>query len=249
MRLAQDFLVGIPVLRFSDRLTKARQILRDDRFRELYVIDDKKRLIGYIDITDGLRITSTKSDVIVEGFVRDAAEVHRQDTVEQVTQEICTARTDSAVVIGNGRQVEGAVLLSDLFPAIISGNELRGTVSDRMSRPVVVVKDTDTVQQVYTMMMESGYTAFPVISKRKLAGIISRRDLIARGSVRTALTHASRTPIGGLMQKNVVTTEPDEPVSSAATLLVRHDVSRLPVVNGGQVVGILGRHDALAAVT
>ena len=43
MKTAQDFLIEIPVLKVSDGLTNARQILRDDRFREVYVIDAKKK--------------------------------------------------------------------------------------------------------------------------------------------------------------------------------------------------------------
>ena len=44
MKTAQDFIVEIPVLKPGDQITKARQILRDDRFREVYVVDAKKTL-------------------------------------------------------------------------------------------------------------------------------------------------------------------------------------------------------------
>ena len=65
MKTAQDFILEIPVLKPSDQITKARQILRDDRFREVYIVDAKKNLLGYIDITDGLRVTATKSNVTI----------------------------------------------------------------------------------------------------------------------------------------------------------------------------------------
>ena len=73
MKCAQDFMIEVPVLKFDDQITKARQILRDDGFREVYVTDAKKALLGYIDITDALRVTATKSNVTVEGYVKDAA--------------------------------------------------------------------------------------------------------------------------------------------------------------------------------
>ena len=60
MKTAQDFILEIPVLKNNDQITKARQILRDGRFREVYVVDGKKTLLGYIDLTDGLRVTATK---------------------------------------------------------------------------------------------------------------------------------------------------------------------------------------------
>jgi len=248
MKLAQDFLIEIPVLRFCDRLTRARQILRDDRFREIYIVDERSRLIGYIDITDALRVIATRSDVTVEGFAKDAAEVKREDTVEDAARAIRSAGTDSAVVVDQGRSVIGSVLLSDIFPVILSRHELRGTVGDYMSRKVVLANATDSVQHIYALMLESGFSAFPVIARKKLVGIISRRDLIAGGRVRTAITHAAQIPVSDLMKKNVVTTSPDEAIGTAAHLLIEHDVSRLPVIENGHVVGILGRHDALAAL-
>lgn len=248
MKLAQDFLVEIPVLRFDDRLTKARQILRDDRFREVYVVDAKKKLIGYIDISDGLRVTATKSDVTIEGFVKDAARVRRGDPVEKVAKEIRRFHTDSAAVVDTTGHIGGGVLLSDLFPVVISRHELTGMVSDHMSRPAVAVQADSTVQQVFALMTESGFTAFPVMKKKKLVGIISRRDLLSAGRVRSRLANASRTSVEDLMEKTVVTVGPDETISAAADLLVRHDVSRLPVVQNGSVIGILGRHDALAGL-
>ena len=248
MKLAQDFLIEIPVLRFSDRLTRARQILRDGRLREVYVVDDKKKLVGYVDITDGLRVTATKSDVTVEGFVKDAAEVCREETLENIAREIRRVRTDSAAVIDRERHVIGGVLLSDLFPVLISRHDLHGTVRDYMSTGIVVAQATDPIRHIYTLIMESGYSAFPVVKNRKLVGIISRRDLIAGGRVRTTLSHAPHHPVERLMEKEVITIAPDEAVSTAADLLVRYDVSRLPVIEGGVVAGIFDRHDALAGL-
>ncbi|HOX34081.1 MAG TPA: CBS domain-containing protein [Methanoregulaceae archaeon] len=248
MRRAQDFLVEIPVLRFNDRLTKARQVLRDDRYREAYITDDRGRLIGYIDITDALRLTATKSDVTVEGFVKDAAEAGREDPVEGIARAMRDAGTDSAAVIDEERRITGGVLLSDIFPVILSCNKLRGLVEDYMTRNVVVAQADDPVPRIHALMLEHGYTAFPVMRKKKLVGIISRRDLIARGGVRTALLNAVSTPVSDLMEATVVTTRPDEPVNTAAQLLIDHDISRLPVMDGGRIVGILGRHDALAGL-
>src|SRR5512137_803590 len=126
MKTAQDFMVEIPVLKYNDQITKARQILRDDRFREVYVVDAKKNLIGYIDITDGLRVTATKSDVTVEGFVRDAPAVNPSDTIEQVAGMMKQFHTDSAAIVTGSQQVAGGLLLADIFPVLISKNELRG---------------------------------------------------------------------------------------------------------------------------
>jgi CBS domain-containing protein len=248
MRTAQDFIVEIPVLKYNDQITKARQILRDDRFREVYVVDKKEHLIGYIDITDGLRVTATKSNVTVEGFIKDAPAVHAGDSIESVTKMMLEYRTDSAAVLNSEPHIVGGVLLSDLFPVIISRNELHGTVAGQMSRKVVSAAPEDEIQKLHGMILESGFSTFPVVHKKKLAGIISRRDLISTRRVRSAITQHNQTPVETVMTREVITIAPDEPISAAAELIVAHDVSMLPVMDGERMVGVVNRHDVLRAL-
>jgi len=47
------------------------------------------------------------------------------------------------------------------------------------------------------------------------------------------------------MTKDVITISSGDHLSSAAELLVSRDVSRLPVVDGDELVGIVDRHDIL----
>jgi len=248
MKTAQDFILEIPVLKPGDQITKARQILRDDRFREIYIVDAKKNLLGYIDITDGLRVTATKSNVTIEGFVREAPMVHPADSIEAAARAMRSYRTDSAAVVDPEPRISGGVLLSDLFPVIISRNELHGTVESRMSTSVVTISPADEIQKVYSLIVESGYSAFPVLMKKRLVGIISRRDLIASRRVRAVIADHARTPVETMMTTDIVTIAPGEPVSAAAELLVKHDVSRLPVLDGDRLVGIIDRHDVLASL-
>ena len=248
MKTAQDFILEIPVLKNNDQITKARQILRDGRFREVYVVNAKKILIGYIDLTDGLRVTATKSNVTVEGFVKDAPMANPEDSIEQVAKKMKSFHTDSAAVVDATCHILGGILLSNLFPVIISRNELHGTVASRMNGNVVATNPADELQKIQSLIIESGFSAFPVISKKRLVGIISRRDLISTKRVRSESGQHAHTMITDVMTHDVVTITPDEPVSYAAELLVKHDISRLPVLEGETLVGIVDRHDILAAL-
>jgi len=248
MKTAQDFMLEVPVLRFNDQITKARQILRDNRFREVYVVDAKKNLLGYLDLTDGLRVTATKSNVTVEGFVKEAPMVNPADPIEQVAISMRKYKTDSAAVVNHHPHILGGVLLSDIFPVIISRNKLHGRVSDYMTKDVIVASPTDTVQKIYTMIMESGFSAFPVVKRKRIVGLISRRDLIRTRRVQSVISQHAQTTIEEVMSKDVVTIGPDETISSAAELLVKHDVSRLPVIDGDHIIGIVDRHDILTGL-
>jgi len=248
MKTARDFMIEIPVLGCHDGITKARQILRDDRFREVYVTGIKKELLGYVDITDALRVTATKWNVTVEGFVKDAASASPDASIESVAKTMREFRVDSAAIIDPGRHIVGGVLLSDLFPVIISRNELSGRVSTHMSTEIQTVAPEDMLQQVYAKIVEYGFCAFPVIKKKKLVGLISRRDLIRYGGVRSAIAQSSTKTVEEVMVNEVVTISGGAPLSEAARLMVDNDVSRLPVLDGGFLVGILDRHDVIAGL-
>ena len=248
MKTVQDFVVDIPVLKNSDQITKARQILRDGRFREIYVVDGKKTLLGYIDLTDGLRVTATKSNVTVEGFVKDAPMVHPEDSIEQVAKTMKSFHTDSAAVVDSLHHIQGGVLLSALFPVIISRNELHGMVASCMNKKVIAANPDDELQKIQSLIVDSGFSAFPVTHKKRLVGIISRRDLIKTQRVRSVVAQHAHTSIEDVMTRDVVTITPGESVSHAAELLVKHDISLLPVLNGETLVGIIDRHDILAAL-
>ena len=245
MKCAQDFMIEVPVLKFDDQITRARQILRDEGFREVYVTDAKRVLLGFVDITDALRVTATKSNVTVEGYVKDAAKVSPDDSVETVAKAMRSYHTDSAAVVDREGHIIGGVLLSDLFPVIISRNELRGNVAGRMTKKVVTALPDETVQKVYSLIVESGYTAFPVVKKNRVVGLISRRDLISTHRIRTSIAQHTSMTIESVMTKDVFSISPDEPVTAAAELLVSHNVSRLPVLENDKLVGIIDRHDIL----
>ncbi|MDD1655255.1 MAG: CBS domain-containing protein [Methanomicrobiales archaeon] len=248
MRTAREVMTPVPVLALNDHLTRARKVLRDDLYREVYVQDAKKRLSGYLDITDVLRISDTRSNVTVEGYLKEAPRVAPEDTLEQAARVIGIAGTDSAAVVGPDGIMVGGVLLSEIFPILITRNEITGTVADHMTRRVFTCDAGDTVSQINKLIVESGYSAFPVLRKRKLVGIVSRRDLLNAGRVRKALNQADTIPVEEVMTTQVVTADPKEAASAAAEQLVKHDISRMPVLEGGTLVGIIDRHDLLKAL-
>jgi CBS domain-containing protein len=243
MKTASDFLVDVPLLHCDDPVTRARKIMREDIYRELYVYEGQRKLLGYIDITDVLRVTATKSNVTIKGYIRQITPVSPGNSVRDVLVAIRENATDSIPVVDGQNTILGGVLLSELFPVAITTQKLQGTVGDCMSPDVITCTSDDTAQKVHNLMTESGFTAFPVVKKRRLVGMISRRDLLRDGRWRTA--SESSIPIEGIMTTPVMTVSPDDSTGDAAALMVKYDISRLPVTEGDHIVGIIDRHDIL----
>lgn len=249
MKVASDFLVDVPLLKYDDMVTRARQILREDVFREIYVHDGKRKLMGYIDISDVLAVTATKSNVTIEGFAKPIRSVRDTDPIDVIVTRIKQNMTNSIPVVDDQDMLVGGVLLSELFPVLITRRKIQGRVRDFMSERVVTCTSDEPVSKIHTLITDSGFYAFPVLKKKKIVGIVSRRDLLKDGRWRTSAEGASTTPVETIMTTPVFTVSPDEDIQSAADLMVRHDVSRLPVVKGDRIIGILDRHDVLDAMS
>jgi len=244
MKVASNLMVKIPVLRYDDHVTKARSVLRDDVFRELYVVDEKNRLMGYLDISDVLRVVDTKSNVTIKGFVREAARVTRDTPLTEVARAIMDAYTNSAAVVDEDGVLLGGVLFSELFPVLISRRNIPGRVGDVMTREPITCAPEDPIHKIYSLIVSSGFIAFPVVQKDEVIGIISRRDLLRAGNVRISVKNQADTTVDRVMTTPVISVTPDDQVATAARLMVDHDISILPVIDERKrIVGIIDRHD------
>lgn len=136
-----------------------------------------------------------------------------------------------------------SVLLRQLRSAIKSRATRPHLVRDMMSYPVKTVTPETRLGEVEKILLRYGHTGVPVTDDKSLVGIISRRDVDK--AIRHGLQHA---PVKGFMTRNVVTVEAEATLDEVQRVLVQHDIGRLPVVEGGNLVGIVSRSDVLRLI-
>ncbi|NLP13311.1 MAG: CBS domain-containing protein [Clostridium sp.] len=127
---------------------------------------------------------------------------------------------------------------------ILNNNILSVTrAKDIMSTPVKTVTEDTSINEVGEIILRYGHSGFPVLRKGELCGIISRRD------VEKAIYHGfGHSPVKAYMTKRVVTVNPDTPVKTIEDLLVEHNIGRLPVIRGNELMGIVTRTDIIATL-
>lgn len=113
---------------------------------------------------------------------------------------------------------------------------------DILSTPVHTIVPETTMAEAGTLMATWGHGGLPVMEGDVIAGVVTRKDVDK--AVRHRLSHA---PVKGFMAREVVTITPDEDLRTVEALLASKGIGRLPVIDGGQLVGIVTRKDLLRA--
>lgn len=116
-------------------------------------------------------------------------------------------------------------------------------------QPAVITAD-GTVAAAADLMRIRGVGMLPVVDasrNHRLVGVITDRDLVVR---HLAFGHGGDAKIRDHMTRDpLVTVAPDTPVAEIAERMARHQVRRLPVVDGkGAVVGIVAQADVAVHV-
>jgi len=115
-------------------------------------------------------------------------------------------------------------------------------VKDIMSRDVVSVSPDETAAVAARMLGRGNIGSLPVCGEdRALRGVVTDRDIVLRCVA--AERDPDKTPVREIMTSRVITVSPDDDAEQAARLMAEEQVRRLPVAEGGRVVGMLALGD------
>jgi CBS domain-containing protein len=136
--------------------------------------------------------------------------------------------------------------------------------------PITVTKDV-AVTQAARLMVDNKVGALPVVEDGKLVGIVTEGDLImqdvklefptylqlldgmimyppATARFENELKKAVAASVGDVMSKDPVTVQGDTSLEDVATLFIDRDVSRIPVLDGDTLVGIVSKSDVVRSL-
>ena len=115
-------------------------------------------------------------------------------------------------------------------------------VRDLMSKSVVTIAPEESAALAARLLSRHELGALPVCAADgTLAGIVTDRDIVTRCVA--AGEEPGRVPVQDIMSPAPSVITPETPVSAAARLMAQRQVRRLPVVEQGQVVGMLSLGD------
>ena len=139
---------------------------------------------------------------------------------------------------------------------------------DIMSTDPVVVSQETEITQAAAIMIENGFNGLPVVDDAGvLVGIICQSDIIAQQkklplptfftfmdglfsfrsvkSLEKEVGKIAAANVNQAMTRNPVSVSPDTGIETIASLMVDNNFHTIPVVDGGVLVGVVGKEDIL----
>ncbi|MFP5346008.1 MAG: CBS domain-containing protein [Actinomycetes bacterium] len=128
-----------------------------------------------------------------------------------------------------------------------------------MTSPAVTIQVTDTVRNAANILLQHSIASAPVVGPDgTVVGIVSEADLLRRRTQPDPRAHLA-APVGApdpappsvvsaVMVSPAITVRRDADVDQAARLMLDYGIKMLPVLEGGQVVGVLARRDLLRSL-
>ena len=115
------------------------------------------------------------------------------------------------------------------------------SVRDAMTENPRSIGASATVVEAARLMREQHIGSLPITDGEQLVGMITDRDITTRVVAEAA--DLETTSVGEVSSGDLISVEPDNELDEALNLMARHQVRRLPVVEGGKLVGIVAQAD------
>jgi CBS domain-containing protein len=233
-------------------VTRVRQLMRDG-YRSLPVVDNQSRVKGMVILTDIIKVTSTKSDVTVIGFVRETGLATSDSIPLDVARIFAATGFDVPVVKSKEDHTIIGMIDSELLLNALSFDK-KVTIDSAMTRSVRTCNPTDPISKVWLNMAQYGFSGYPVVKKKRLIGIVTLQDILKAGYVRLEREDERggrgihSAAVEKIMKTPVITVQSDSLIWEAANLMKQYAIGRLPVVEDSKLIGIVDRQDLVRAI-
>lgn len=115
------------------------------------------------------------------------------------------------------------------------------TVRDIMTKDIVSILPSDTVEDAAQIMAQNDIGSVPVVYEGELKGLLTDRDIVLRCVSRGK--SAKEMKVSDLMTTDIAFLTPDQTLYDAANIMAKKRVRRLPVLNKGYIDGMVSLAD------
>ncbi|MEK1897448.1 MAG: CBS domain-containing protein [Rhizobium sp.] len=137
---------------------------------------------------------------------------------------------------------------------------------DIMSTTVISISPSASVRHAVAVMLQNRVSGLPVVDDDgRVCGMVTEGDMLLRREIRVSpriarpietiseidlerYIHSNGWCVADVMSRDVIVARPDSEVADISESLQTHRIKRLPIVEGGKLVGIISRRDILRII-
>ncbi|MCZ7380183.1 MAG: CBS domain-containing protein [Candidatus Methanoperedens sp.] len=243
-------------------------------FRRLPVVDaGTSRLKGIVtsqDIVDYLgggqrnlivknrfkgNILAAVNDSISAIMEENVVTLHEKDSLKDAMDTMIKENIGGIPILDREERVKSIISERD-FVFLISGIITGKTIDEYMSKNIITAQSDMSVGIAAKSMINNGFRRLPVIRDNVLIGIITASDImrfLGSGDMFNRLVTGNarevfEVPISTLIRRDVIFTKSDVDLGEAASVMLDKNVGSLPVLEEGELKGIITERDFVRAM-
>ncbi len=243
-------------------------------FRRVPITDaGTNRLVGIItslDIVDflggGLRHNIVKNrykgnlaaainEDVREIMKKDVVSLGVNDNISNAIKTMIEKNIGGIPIVDDDNAVVGIVSERDFVRTVADITTLK-SVNKYMSNKVVTASPDISVGEATRTMIEKGFRRIPIVKEDVLLGIVTASDVmryLGSGEIFQKLmtgdvSDAFKVPLKSLILRDIVWTNSSIDIGEAAALMLKNKVGALPIIDNGELCGILTERDIVKAL-
>jgi len=254
-------------------LMKAREILLKNKIKRVIVADKRKPIgvITERDIAKKIYELGSKpiNSVKAKDFKpRKLFTLTKENSVQECAKIMKKHRISLVIILNKDKTLGGIITKTNLVSVFLTKETSSIKVSKVMKKEVITAAPSDPILHVESLLIRYGISRIIIKRNQKPVGIITFRDFvpakvpqwiaesadpkeIQEYKFKKGLeeTHSNQMSYlfpfhsTDIMTSNPITIEGDKDIKEAILLMIKHNISGLPVVKKSKLIGIITKSD------
>ena len=224
----------------------------------LAVLNEKGKYEGMITRRSILRSRLDPATAKVKSLMVSAPQIALDDPISKLARLMIESGIRQLPLFDKGKLL-GFVTVENVIHAAVGAEWGANKTESVMTKAPHTIESNRSVGAVLSLMREFGISHVPVMDDGKLIGIVSIQDILENiywpqrrqttGDIVGEKIETLSIPVKGIMNRPVISVEPQTSLREAEKKMHDHDISCLTVVSGERLVGMVTRLDFLEPIS
>ena len=256
-------------------LTETRKILLENKTKRVVVVDKKIPIgvITEKDIAKKIYSLGSKSIKSVKAYdfkPRKLFTLTRDNSVQECAQMMKKHRISLVLILNKDKTLGGIITKTNLVTAFLTKESEPMKISQIMKKKMITASPSDPILYIESLLMRYGISRVIIKSGNKPVGIVTFRDFVPAKipqwiaesadskevqeyKFKTGLEEDHSNQLSYLfpfhatdiMTSNPITISSEKDVKDAITLMIKNNISGIPVVKNSKLIGIITKSDVI----